>query len=327
MKKSLFGYKKTEVDVLINTLREENDSLNATITTLNTQIKNGEATSAKVNLLESEIESLKGQNAELMKQIENLQNEKEALNKENSELKKQIIDTSFVDNLKEQLNSEKKAREALELELRTQVEELTAATVELDKSYEISEELNKAHKKIQQLEEELKDARQAAEELSQIKIIEKRQVLNQKLASEISLRAYYEMSKMQHEVVDYVHGQIKDYYQCVNENNLKLRADIEQCQLLYNQMIRDFFSKANEFRTALSNMENNYSNMVDYNINTDKLSNRMNEIINNFLNDTNNSIAEKDKELASIDTSKPKAKSHSNPTEASVKKPLVYNIL
>ena len=107
-------------------------------------------------------------------------------------------------------------------------------------------------------------------------------MLNQKLASEISLRAYYEMSKMQHEVVDYVHGQIKDYYQCVNENNLKLRADIEQCQLLYNQMIRDFFSKANEFRTALSNMENNYSNMVDYNINTDKLSNRMNEIINNL---------------------------------------------
>jgi len=313
--------------MMINSLREENESLNATITTLNTQIKNGEATSAKVNLLEAEIETLKKQNAELAKQVEDLNSQNQALNKENTELKKQAIDTSYIDSLKEQLLTEKEAREALERELRTQVEELTAATLELDKTHDLSRELEDAHNKIQQLEEELMDAQITSEELSQVSIMENRQILNQKLASEISLRAYYEMSKMQNEVIDYVHGQIKDYYQSVNENNLRLRADIEQCQLLYNQMIRDFFSKANQFRTALSNIENNYSNFVDYNINTEKLTNRMNEIINRFMDDTNHSLSAKDQELASSNEHNFKDKAYSKSTEDSIKKSLVYKIL
>ena len=56
MKKSLFGYNVSETDITLNALREENESLNAAIIDLKTQIKNiASEENVKVSLLENKI--------------------------------------------------------------------------------------------------------------------------------------------------------------------------------------------------------------------------------------------------------------------------------
>jgi chromosome segregation ATPase len=325
MKKGLFGYKVSEVDVMMNTLREENESLNATITTLKTQIKNSEICGAKANLLEDNLKSMeenlaqltkeksellsqttalsteaeasKQQNADLMAQIEHLHMQNEDLNRQITELQQQIADTSLLEDLQLQLDSEKEYKAALEQAFNDKAEKLTAAadelastkaaletvTGELNEAQEKAREYEKAQKEIKQLEEELAITRIAVEEQEKITAINKKQLANRDQTSEISYWAYYNMSKMRNEVVEYIHEQMKEYYQFVNEASVKMHTSIEQRQSEYNRMIREFFATASEFRTNLSNIEDKYSSMVDYRLNTDKIANRMDEIMNNFI--------------------------------------------
>lgn len=94
MKKSLFGYKTSEVDIIIEALREENESLNSKIITLQNQIKNniGEK-NAKSILLEENIKKLERDNLKinmekeaLIDHISSFANEYEALMKKNTDL-------------------------------------------------------------------------------------------------------------------------------------------------------------------------------------------------------------------------------------------------
>ncbi len=95
MKKSLFGYNITKINKIINSLREENEGLNATITTLQAQIKNNVGTkSAKLIFLDEELKSKENEiikigleNEELVSQISTLTKEYEALNNKYNELK------------------------------------------------------------------------------------------------------------------------------------------------------------------------------------------------------------------------------------------------
>jgi chromosome segregation ATPase len=379
MKKGFFGYNVSEVDVMLNTLREENESLNATITTLKSQIKNNETGGAKANLLEADLknreESIKNlneennelkhqvssltaeysvltdQNTELMKEIEELHKEKENLNiqifglqQQVKELKDQTtnVDTSFLESLQVQLESEKEYRTVLEQALNSKAEELTAATLDLEevrtsyeslsqefdkeKTQELIKELELAQMEISQLKDELAIAKLSIDEQAKMKVLEKKQQANLNLASEISFRAYYDMSKLRNEVVEYMQEQMKEYYQSVNENSVKMRAAIEQRQTEYNQMIRDFNAKASDFRVGLSNMEDKYNDMADYSMNIDKLSNRMNEIMNNFIDTSNACLKKKEGETISDEECYNKEKAPINSVEKSNNKPLVFKV-
>ncbi len=377
MKKGFFGYNVSEVNVMINALREENESLNATITTLKTQIKNSEIGGAKANLLEanlksieenlkqlsaeknelisqvssltSESEALRLQNTELSTQIKHYHKQNEDLNREIIELQQQIADmtdrnstadNSFQEDLQTQLSSEKKYKIVMEQILKDKAEELTAAadeltstraaletaTDELEEAREKAGELEAARKEIKQLQEELAIAMIAVEEQDKVKSVDKKQMDSMNQASEISFRAYYEMSKMRNEVIEYIHEQMKEYYQFVNENSEKMRTAIEQRQLEYNRMIRDFFTKASEFRVSLSSIEDKYSSMADYSMNVDKISNNMNEIMNNFIEETNAYFKKKEEEADSEPDPPTAEKASNNPADDAAVKPLIFKI-
>lgn len=87
MKKQLFGYNTSETKVIINALREENESLNATIATLKTQIKNnvGEK-NAKYILLDEKIKAQENELLNLSAINQELINKNEALVKKNRDL-------------------------------------------------------------------------------------------------------------------------------------------------------------------------------------------------------------------------------------------------
>ncbi len=97
MKKSLFGYNVSETDITLNALREENESLNAAIIDLKTQIKNiASEENVKVSLLENKIiknnealqnaaiekRELLSQIAMLSEEVGKLRNESEAMRTE-----------------------------------------------------------------------------------------------------------------------------------------------------------------------------------------------------------------------------------------------------
>jgi hypothetical protein len=65
-----------------------------------------------------------------------------------------------------------------------------------------------------------------------------------------------------------------------------MRAAIEQRQTEYNEMIREFITKASDYRVSLLSMEDKYNNMADYSLNIDQLSNRMNTIMNDFIDES-----------------------------------------
>lgn len=348
MKKGFFGYKVSEVDVVINALREENESLNATITTLKTQIKNSAADNgAKANLLEADLKKneeilkqvtedknelisqissltlesdlLNQQNTELISQMEHLHRQNEDLNRQISEYRMQIMeltaqvgnaDTSVVYSLKSRVDGEKEYKTAVEQAFKVKKQILTAATSDLEEDDQrgtftdeyirmkeelehtkaalgsVTNELEKAHKDIGQLRDELAIAQLAVDEQAKMKAIEKKQFADLNQASRISYQAYYDMSRMRNEVVEFLHEQIKEYYQFVNENSIKMRTAIEKRQSEYNQMIREFFTRASEFRANLSNIDAEYSNLADYNMNIDKISHRMNEIMDSFIEES-----------------------------------------
>ncbi|MDF2540335.1 MAG: hypothetical protein K0S47_53 [Herbinix sp.] len=483
MKKGFFGYNVSEVDVVISALREENESLNATITTLKTQIKNSVSSNgAKANLLEADLkqneenlkkindeknelisqisslsmesEILNQQNAELLTQMEQLHMQNEDLNRQVSELRTQMIeltaqginvDTSVMDALQSQLDAEKQHKAELEQALINKLEELEYAmeelavttsdleetkaklevtstdlekeqaqigisesayeslkeeaeiikasfksvTVELEntkalldqkakdanqsqaeidslksqlesacaKNTEQAEkltaigsyaddynnlkemlvstcaslnektiELEKAHKEIEQMKNELAIAKVAVDEQAKMKATEKKQLANINQASEISFQAYYDMSKMRNEVVEYMHEQMKEYYQLVNDNSVKMRGAFEQRQNEYNQMIRDFFTKASEFRANLSNIDVEYSNMTDYSLNIDKISNRMNDIMDNFIEESSAYLKKKEDAFKPEEDRSYEDKNPHIRTEEISKKPIVFKI-
>lgn len=97
MRKTIFGYKISEVNKIIENLREENENLNATIVTLKLHNKNnGNYKNAKYILLEEDLKNyekdiinFKIEIKELKTQISILTNEIESLNKQNAKLKEQ----------------------------------------------------------------------------------------------------------------------------------------------------------------------------------------------------------------------------------------------
>ncbi len=99
MKKSLLGYNISEANITLNALREENESLNAIIITMKTEMENIVSEgNTKVSLLEDELMKDKKalQNAvdekrELLSQIAVLSEKIEALQDENEALKKIML--------------------------------------------------------------------------------------------------------------------------------------------------------------------------------------------------------------------------------------------
>lgn len=323
MKKSLFGYSISEVDVMLNTLREENESLNGTITTLKTQVKNNETNGAKANLLEADLKKLEEKlkqlseekdelisqtaslsqevtdyiqiNSELKEQITLLQQQNDTLNAQLSELQLQNaaadeanskVDYSFMESLQSQLDTEKENKALLEKAF-------------ADKSYELiaaSEELDKARIEIDQLREELIVSTAPHEEQAAADILASSEN-NLKHSTAVTLQAYKDMTRMRKEVMDYMHTQMREFYKLVNENSVRMNELMEQRQTEYNKMVREFFKNATEFHANLSDNEDIYSKMTEYNFNLDKLSNSMNEIMNQFVEGSGAYLKEAEAEL------------------------------
>lgn len=350
MKKSLFGYNVSEVNVMINALREENESLNTTITTLKTQMKNGvNGNGARFSLLETdlkkyeeELKRVSEEKSELILRISSLTKEVEDLRLQNTELMAQpkalhmqnILETQLAAGKEAQANTvpDKKMIE----EAHTSAEELSALRGEpyestylpaLNTVKQVDEPYQTALVDIEQLKDELKHAKQELENTSTVldrkneelintkkelsstkdalittkaafesaidqleKYQKEKQPININKASEISYQAYYEMSRMRNEMVEFMHQLTKEYYQLINDNNLKIRTAIEYRQQEYNQMVREFFTNASEFRNKLSGIEIECSNVVDFNMNIEQVSMRMKEIMDQFMNECEVSI-------------------------------------
>lgn len=91
MKKAMFGYKKAEVDFLMKTLRDENESLKAEIAKLNIQIKNN-VDSAKAILLEDKVKNYEQEMIRIKNENNELKNQNENLLNENIDLKRQLAE-------------------------------------------------------------------------------------------------------------------------------------------------------------------------------------------------------------------------------------------
>ncbi|MDF2908116.1 MAG: hypothetical protein K0R34_3437 [Herbinix sp.] len=350
MKKSFLGYNISEVNVMLSALREENESLNATITTLKTQMKNGiNGNGAKLNLLEDdlkkseeELKKVSEEKEELISKITSLTNEVDVLKQQNTEIiaqtkqlhRQNILQTQLAAGKEfqavtvhmEKIKNRAEESQPLEEELsavRDELYEDKSATAPLSnkqldepfiaalKDYErLNDELRRTRKELESksavldsrngelahVKEELsltKDALASTKTALENTIdqLEKfQQPININKASEITYQAYCEMSRMRNEIVEYMHQQMKEYYQLTNDNNIKMRSVIEQRQQDYSQMIREFFTNASEFRTRLSNVEVECSNVVDFNMNIDQVSMRMKEIMDRFMEECDTSI-------------------------------------
>ena len=321
MKKSLFGYNVSEVNVMINALREENESLNATITTLKTQMKNGlNGNGAKFTLLETDLkrneEELKRVSQErdaFMIKISSLTKELEELRLQNAELIAHPIPL-HINNIGITELAAGKEPEAIAIpsqknieELQTSKEELSAVREERNDELRrnrrelesLSAALNSKNEELIKTKSELsltKDSLVATKAaldtaIDQLEKFQKeKKPINVNKASEISYQAYYEMSRMRSEIVEYMHQLTKEYYQLLNDNNLKIRSALECRQQEYNQMVREFFTETSEFRNKLSSIEVECGNVVDFNMNIEQVSMRMKEIMDQFMKDCDTSI-------------------------------------
>ena len=92
MKRHLFGYRKSDVDIVLESLRKENEGLNSTIITLQNQLKNnvGEK-NAKSILLEDRLKKLENDNLHISM-------EKDELAKQIIALTKELEDTKLQNN-------------------------------------------------------------------------------------------------------------------------------------------------------------------------------------------------------------------------------------
>lgn len=350
MKKSFLGYSISEVNLMLSTLREENESLNATITTLKTQMKNGvNSNGAKLNLIEAdlknseeELKKVREEKEALISKISSLTSEIEALKQQNNDLiiltrqlhipnilQSQLAAGSEVhaitvplENIQNRVEESQPPEEEL-CAVRNELFEDKLASAPLSskqcdesaitalKDYErLNDELRRTRKELESksalldsrngeianIKEELsltKDAlasAKAALENATDQIEKAQQPININKASEISYQAYCEMSRMRNEIVEYMHQQMKEYYQLTKDNNLKIRSAIEQRQQEYSQLVREFFANASEFRNRLSNIEVECNNMNDFNMNIDQVSMRMKDIMDRFMEDCEASI-------------------------------------
>lgn len=262
MKKTFWGYNVSEVDIIINTLREENESLNATITTLKTQIKNSETSGAKANLLEADLRmleedlnKLKEEKLELLSQISSSKEESEALKQQNESLNLQLsqlqlqnaqqIDLQHTEDpsFGEVVQTEAEYKVNLEQELHDMTEETISAEGELKKAIVPIKELIKVQSEIDAMKDEVAISNNTAFEQLRAKTVDCNSQENLNQMSEISLHAYSEMSKMRNEVIDYIHTQMKEYYKMLDENNAKLY----KVSNTMDAIMADFVKKSNDY--------------------------------------------------------------------------------
>ena len=262
MKKTFWGYNVSEVDIIINTLREENESLNATITTLKTQIKNSETSGAKANLLEADLRmleedlnKLKEEKLELLSKIYSSKEESEALKQQNESLNLQLsqlqlqnakqIDLQHTEDpsFGEVVQTEAEYKVNLEQELHDMTEETISAEGELKKAIVPIKELIKVQSEIDDMKDEVAISNNTDFEQLSAKTVDCNSQENLSQMSEISLHAYSEMSKMRNEVIDYIHTQMKEYYKMLDENNAKLY----KVSNTMDAIMADFVKKSNDY--------------------------------------------------------------------------------
>ncbi len=254
MKKSFRGYKVSEVDIIINTLREENESLNATITTLKTQIKNSEASGAKASLLEADLrileENLKKLNEEkleLISQISSISEESESLKQQNENLNLQLSQLQLQNTMQlesqhtedpssiEAPQPEPEYKSDLEQEPQDMADETVSAEDESKKTIAAIKEFNKVQSEIDIMKDEVAASNSTAIDCSSQE--------NLSQMSEISFRAYVEMSKMRNEVIDYIHTQMTEQYRILDENNAKLY----KVSNTMDKIMADFIKRSNDY--------------------------------------------------------------------------------
>ncbi len=321
MKKSLFGYKVSEVNVTLSTLREENESLNATIATLKTQMKNGaNGNGAKISLLEADLKKseeelirVNEEKNELLSTISSLTTELEALKQEHK-----ITLYSVSNKAEEAQASEEELSAVIDPAIEVKASPVSSLAIPTDdpsrvalKDYsQLQDELQHIRKELEStsalLESKNLELARAKEELSYTKdalattkislettteqLEQFKKPLDINKASEISFQAYYEMSRMRNVIVEYMQQQMREYYQLVNESNMQLRSVIEQRQQEYNHMIREFFSNASDFRTKLSNMEVEVNKLDAFNLNIDHISTLIKESMDKFMDECEASL-------------------------------------
>ncbi|MGF7142328.1 chromosome segregation ATPase [Anaerotaenia torta] len=275
MKKGLFGYKASEVDVALNALREENESLNSTIITLKTQIKNSVSdVSAKACLLEDdtkkaaeELKAVREENQNLLSQIASLSAAVEALQQKNAEASAQAAHLQMQsEDLKQQLEDEHARRKTLERDFNIRAAEIHSAR----------EEAAAANS-------DPAAAQPAMDAPANVPAQGQKHRGSLDQPSGISLQAYHNMAQMRSEIMEFLHLQMKNYYQLLNENNLKMRSAMEQRQAEYNQMLHEFVSKSSEYFINPSALDCFYNDMNDFTLNTEQLSSRMDEIMKQFI--------------------------------------------
>lgn len=263
MKKSLFGYRITDVDTLISSLKEENESLNDTITTLKAELKNSSDNETKSTILEDDYQKIKEQlalatskNQELISDFQSLSLEVDTLRQQNLELTEQLHTQLDIDFTKE-------ASATVEPQSYKEPKDNTSPETPIENS---NTNVN--------LEDRLST--------------ENQYYIDANKNSQISSYAYYSMCKMRNEVLSYVQEQIKDFHRMMNEYAMKRNSAVEQIQGEYNQLLRDFFMKANAYRINLSNIDTEYNSLHDFNFNTEKLNENMNAIMEKFINEFDN---------------------------------------
>ncbi len=222
MRKSLFGYNISEVNAALDNLREENESLNATIVTLKTQIKNSISDSgAKANLLEADLKMkeedlriLREEKKELLSQITSLSAETELLHQKNAELSAQLeAETEHKAALEQDLNAKIVALYSVRDEVAATASNLVEAQSRIDIiTGEHEKETAQPDKILNGAPEP--DAKPVITDSPAEDYANLRDML---AFSNTSLQAYNDISKIHNEAVNHIQKQMKDYYQLMNE--------------------------------------------------------------------------------------------------------------
>lgn len=237
MKKELFGYKISDVNAILDSLREENASLNATITTLKTQIKNNVGdVSAKSMLLENELSKsekelmkLNKERDDLLTQISYLTKEKESLNQKNIDLNNQI----------ELLLADKKDSSKKLTELQSQLD--NEATTFGEAAITVEEFLTTPMN-------ELPDNTEI--------------YFNQD-KSDSTASKDRDLTKYRSDIINYMNESLNTYQKLVSESSDKNKVSKDVHHLNeYNYLIHDLYIKAIDFFANLSNID-----LTDKNIN------------------------------------------------------------
>lgn len=274
MRKNLFGYNISEVNITLSNIREENESLNATITSLKEHIKKLEAErDIKGNHSNVDYKSLEADLKKALEERDQLAS-KLAFEQAQKEIAATKLQTNSLSTTSSTDEEYEKVKQAL----------ASAKTALSDKL----SEFDLVKKETEQLREQLISSNKASEELAVLQV--------DKQIQDLSYQAYYDMLKIQNEVTDYLREQLKGYYQSVDDSNNKIHSEIEQRKQEYDQMIQDFITKVSEFRNSLSHIEYEHASVSDFRRNIDTLDERIKSITNHYFE---NAIVEQKKMDAS----------------------------